>query len=180
MREILFRGKRIDNGERVEGYLVKANGKAYIIWDDDAWVESIYGENQLSCNSFFEVDPETVGQYINREDKNENMIFEGDIVLGKTVDDKYFSGIVKFDNASFYVDECGTTSYYAWMNYEVEVLDNIYDNPETTEVEADTTINLCDTCKLSFATCHPYMFYFGNGKGNDNVFKCTGYQKNGE
>lgn len=123
MREIIFRGKRIDDGEWVFGFLSKGRLQGY----ENNTLQPCIDREEKGVMISSVVDPETIGQYINREDKNENMIFEGDIVLGKTFDDKYFSGIVKFDNASFYIDECGTTSYYAWIDYEVEVLDNIYD-----------------------------------------------------
>lgn len=39
----------------------------------------------------------------------------------------------------------------------------------------DTKIHLCEKCEQDFATCRPNLVRFGNGKGNDNVIKCSAY-----
>ena len=64
MREILFRGKRIDNGEWIEGSL---------------WIiDKFYILTTANCVGF-EVDPKSVGQYIGENDANGTKIFEDDI-----------------------------------------------------------------------------------------------------
>lgn len=68
MREILFRGKRRDNGDWVEGYVIK--------WDNGT---TTIDDGTLETPSYV-VEPATVGQYTGLLDKNGKRIFEGDIL----------------------------------------------------------------------------------------------------
>ena len=90
MREILFRGKRCDNGEWVFGNFVRG------CIEDFAYIVE-FGNKEL-CRNYVEVIPETVGQFIGLTDKNGKKIFEGDIV----------HCVSKFDSADMVVIfECG-------------------------------------------------------------------------
>lgn len=120
-REILFRGKRIDNGEWVKGlpFSFRAN-------INTEGIETYNGERHR-------VDPTTVGQYTGLTDKNGKKIFEGDLV--------------KFDRFTPYTDilekvkfcEGGFAPFCvagwectpSWE--ECEVIGNIHDNPELLE-----------------------------------------------
>lgn len=149
MREILYRGKRADNGEWVEGDFVR-------ITDGDRTTPYIF--------YYGEVIPETVGQYTGLCDKNGKKIFEGDIVqysdeecyypeeytefIGKIVFEKGAFGIGCREELPIDLDYwCGNDNFVSlwelyWnldcAQYELpmlEVIGNIHDNPELLEVE---------------------------------------------
>ncbi len=117
MREILFRGKRIDNGEWVEGNL-------FIPDSDSRPIQILCGTDivRIAC----EIDTETVGQYTGLTDKNGKKVFEGDIVRNKNTNYvvKYFDQFMKFAPTN---DKCVFTVFSI---YRSEVIGNVYDNPE--------------------------------------------------
>lgn len=122
MREILFRGKRIDNGEWVQGYPCRygwiGKEKDYIIPD---YASALYTA---------EIDPETIGQYTGIVDKYGMKIFEGDIVWN---DYDNGNGKVEWDNdmAKFIITfSTFTIDFDNIYGDELDVIGNVYDNPE--------------------------------------------------
>lgn len=75
-REILFKAKRIDNGEWIEGYYEKYNNHHYINKETDRLDTGGY-----PIKEFIEVDENTICQYTGLTDKHGNKIWENDIVL---------------------------------------------------------------------------------------------------
>lgn len=126
MREILFRGKRTDNGEWVYGVPTK-DGRGEMVM-----VENIFECEEYNCRgaNCLYVDENTVGQYTGLKDKNGTKIFEGDIVLLKGDEEPYQ---VAFDESCFQV--YGSICYVMdnFYDHDIEVIGNIYDNPELLE-----------------------------------------------
>lgn len=123
MREILFRGKRIDNSEWVFGDLRHDYDHA------PRCISDYCGANP--------VDPNTVGQYTGLTDTNGKKVFEGDIVTAQDdiIGSPFCDGItgkIIYDEAAFFImpkDPMETQ----WLFDECavyEVIGNIHDNPE--------------------------------------------------
>ena len=133
MREILFRGKRIANGEWVQGYICRygwtGKEKDYIIPD--------YASALFTA----EINPETVGQYTGLTDTNGRKIFEGDIVIFDYIDYEDERGVVQWDSdIAKFIITCSTFTIDFDNVYgrELEVVGNVYDNPEMMEkIEED-------------------------------------------
>ena len=136
LREIIFRGKRLDNGEWVEGDLLENDNYSFpmkmigrVIMSRDKQT------NELSFDGFdlCEVDPSTVGQFTGLLDKNGKRIFEGDIVVKRTYNgNKNFA--VSFGGGMFHCGYGGGSSTpthrYTLEDKQIRVIGNIQDNPE--------------------------------------------------
>ena len=128
----LFRAKRIDNGEWVQGYLFGIWEKRYILWGMTNDIPNM-----------IEVDPSTICQCTGLKDKNGKLIWENDIVgfwdtystengqaemdcIGKVVWDD--------ETISFQVTNRLSAESYEVLD-ECSVIGNIFDNPELLESE---------------------------------------------
>ena len=121
MREILFRGKRTDNGEWVKGFYVCVLDTHYIMTGK---FDSL--TNGIINSEAYKVDPSTVGQFTGLEDKLGTKIFEGDVI-----DDLGIEYIVVFDSdyAQFRGKFDGGNAEISHIASRCEVIGNIYDNP---------------------------------------------------
>lgn len=141
MREILFRGKRKDNGEWAEGTLILTTAveqKPYIV--DSCWCPHMKTNEQGYADfdwlNAYEVVPETVGQYTGLTDKNGKRIFEGDIIEidhpynGKSkhtvVWDNYEWNLSDFHASCF---DYSSEAFSEGTKY-MTVIGNIHDTPE--------------------------------------------------
>ena len=155
MREILFHGKRADNGEWVEGDVLQTRYHSGHI--------EYQIMPQTPVSSAYPVLSETVGQFTGLTDKNGKKIFEGDIVRYNTYDDFDCQSVVKFGEYNqdgsageysaskcigFYVDvdnftcpdwcEYGSNCFSNYLKQQnilevaryCEVIGNIHDDPE--------------------------------------------------
>lgn len=134
MREILFKAKRLDNGEWVEGYYVKTTLGKDIEPSDVIFVP--WNINRSEQWGWIKVLTETLCQYIGLKDKNGKRIWENDIVRIENSMDEGI-GKIEFYGGMWYVDGEPSNSLYDIMEYddiaEIEVVGNIFDNPELME-----------------------------------------------
>lgn len=120
MREIIFRGKSVNDGRWVFGNL-----------SDYGDCKTITTVKDFTIIDSCEVIPETVGQHTGLKDLHGTRIFEADIVK---VYDVYCNetvvGVVEFCDGSFRIYDTDFTSYDRWMYCKVEAIGNMHDTPE--------------------------------------------------
>ena len=118
-REILFRGKRMDNGKWEYGFLS---------WNDSPIKRSYHINKDV-------VYSETVGQFTGLTDKNGTKIFEGDILnlISPTTNEiKIKNAIVYYSESSFKINKTigmYSNHLYGWA-YSYNIIGNVHDNKE--------------------------------------------------
>ena len=146
MREILFHGKRVDNGEWVEGYFGVFNGKPQIFVP---FTEEEERQNEGHIFSavgglWHQVILETVGQFTGKHDVTGRKIFEGNIVTATVIENTFGSSVTKYTRSyivAYHPEYCyfylkrnkNNLLFDGNWNYGVfisEVIGNIHDNPE--------------------------------------------------
>ena len=115
MREILFRGKRVDNGEWVYGYVA-----IHTIIGDETELKTVIVQKPDKIYQYdsWTVIPETIGQYTGLKDKNGKKIFEGDIV---------FCGDGKVPTEIRWVQESSAFMAYNLKRKECHLLNKYFD-----------------------------------------------------
>lgn len=120
----LFRGKRKDNGEWIQGYLYGIWERRYILWGMTNDIPNIV-----------EVDPETVCQCTAMPDKNKKLVFEHDIVWDS--DERAFYEIIwNQEDMCWNVEDADghKSEFEECYGSTIEVNGNRFDNPELLEV----------------------------------------------
>ena len=149
MREILFRGRRLDNGEWVTGHLLRYEDGRARINQSHTDIFCYEKDDSIIQTVAFRVDPATVGQYTGLTDQNDKKVFEGDIVkmhyffenyapgtLGAFEDEEVLDVVIKIDKygVSFETLDHEMSGYLCDYlqdpEAELEIFGNIYDNPE--------------------------------------------------
>lgn len=130
----LFKAKRLDNGEWVQGYLYGIWEKKYILWGMTNDIPNM-----------IEVNPSTICQCTGLKDKNGKLIWENDILVGY-LDDNYPQNatyeMVLWNKSGFCTKEQGSNDILEFCEFDqkyFEVCGNIFDNPELFESEDNMT-----------------------------------------
>ena len=136
MKEILFKAKRKDNGEWIQGYYYQIWQQGYILW---GMINNM--------PDMVEVNPNTLCQYTGLTDKNGEKIWENDIVKNKkrTEGFDWYKVVWRKDFADFGVEPIkpkfeakypmGLSDELTIYGRDYEVVGNVFDNPELLEVE---------------------------------------------
>ena len=180
MREILFRGKRLDNGEWVYGSFLQVEH------EDGSFTTAIFQKKDAGGDA--EVSPATVGQYTGLRDKNGKRIFEGDIVVfsrGRNLPNSAcLPEVIKYNQG-----DCAYQRYRLGrcvvrggsglliqpdMMVECEVFGNIHDNPELLDASR------CLECLKGAKNKSCLIYKEGCSCGTQDDIKCLQHPPKGE
>lgn len=136
MKEIKFRGKRLDNGEWVYGSFLSIEDTYFIIEqvDFDFDYRTEHNAFWFDCTEK-EVDPATVGQYTGLKDKNGKDIYEGDVMeIPETEFNAEIIGRVLFEEDAYYIIPLRGGHlwglHWSLRKHDAKIIGNIHDNPE--------------------------------------------------
>lgn len=121
-REILFRGKRVDNGDWMCGSIISFDDGSKVILPSSAEVFMQSGTSTICCNECYDVDPATIGQYTGLTDKNGLIkVFECDIIdaNGRKVGNYYENSDLLEKGTCLLVARMGTKE---WARSEQEAI----------------------------------------------------------
>jgi uncharacterized phage protein (TIGR01671 family) len=142
----LFKAKRIDNGEWVQGVPFEIEGKMVIlIKDNENFLRVHYIEENMWNAEIYaiEVEPDTICQCTGLKDKNGNLIWENDIIAywdtystenGQAEADCIGKVMWDDETLSFYVTNRLSAESHEVLD-ECSVIGNVFDNPELLESE---------------------------------------------
>ena len=142
-REILFKGKRADNGEWIEGYLFDdglPKPKRFFVGEFGIYeYEGVSGQWAINRQDIAEVDPDTICQYTGQKTMNDVRIWENDIVqIG------WYKGVVKYEEGCFVI-KWGNIKWIRkdiayWISLgDFNTIGNIFDNPGLLEKSEETS-----------------------------------------
>ncbi|HAC2959948.1 TPA_asm: hypothetical protein GZJ80_02580 [Listeria monocytogenes] len=137
MREIEFRGKRIDNREWIYGNLMQFEDSAtFIFADERKGASTLTYAHFIIINNMHAIDEKTLGQYTGLKDKNGKKIFEGDIVNCKFFDRMVgdIAGVINFIDCVWAVSDFKNKRLYQLIDVDnIEIIGNIHENPDLLE-----------------------------------------------
>ena len=139
MREILFRGRRVDDGEWVEGFYGQFHNRPTIKEPNIHQIFVLFTEEKERENEghifsaiggvWHTIIPETIGQYTGSTDKNGKKIFEGDICQHRSYySDNIVISVVTYTDGQFLAMADENSGFN--LSDKLEIIGNIHDNPE--------------------------------------------------